>query len=480
MIRASFSPRLVILEVLSSEENHGLRNRSFRIRTARRIVGDRKLLLVVVAFLLVGMVVAYRRLICWPRDDTLIEFHIHSRGHGHWAGAIVTIEALAKLGYKFRLFAGRDPPVQPAPYDPQVIDTILRGEQPPVVEPIQRELLRYTHIAQATMQEPFFERLYLGLKASVRSPFLSRPLLIITDGDVAGLVQGWWNGIPTLALVHGNIFVQPPPSWVTSNLSYKKAWKVENRKNSFNNLWADYKIGFNHVPLPNMVHIGAREAVQEIARLRANQIAAFDMSNSKSPTKHRRVVSSYFRDKNGGKLVNALLEEGIDVIVFGELEVAPSTMEAEGRLIRIDDAAYFVPIMTIADGIIGSAGCNLAAECYYAQIPMLMLHSDWDTEHRLNAAMARQTNTYKDGSRAMFSCPFAELTSGAGELHQEVRLFIERVQASKASEAFYERLNYDAMEPSSVEYENELLEGSSDQMTEVLRVIKEVKTQALC
>jgi hypothetical protein len=80
----------------------------------------------------------------------------------------------------------------------------------------------------------------------------------------------------------------------------------------------------------------------------------------------------------------------------------------------------------------------------------------------------------------MFSCPFAELTSGAGELHQEVRLFIERVQASKASEAFYERLNYDAMEPSSVEYENELLEGSSDQMTEVLRVIKEVKTQALC
>ena len=254
-----------------------------------------------------------------PRDHKLIEFHIHSRGHGHWAGAIVTIEALSKLGYNFRIFAGRDPPIQPAPYDPEVMETILRGEQPPVIEPMKMSLLSYTHVPQATMQEPFFGRIFVALRASFRSPSLSRPLLIITDGDVPGLVQGWMHGIPTLALVHGNVFVQSPPAWVESDPSYQQAWRVEHRKNSFNNLWADYTIGFNHVPLPNMLHIGARDAVQEITRIRAEQIAS---QRSPATTKHRRIVSSYFRDKDGGKLVQALLLEGIDVIVFGRIRCA--------------------------------------------------------------------------------------------------------------------------------------------------------------
>ena len=412
----------------------------------------------------------YRRLRCLPRDHKLIEFHIHSRGHGHWAGAIVTIEALSKLGYNFRIFAGRDPPIQPAPYDPEVMETILRGERPPVIEPIKRSLLSYTHVPQATMQDPFFGRIFVALRASFRSPSLSRPLLIITDGDVPGLVQGWMHGIPTLALVHGNVFVQSPPSWVASDPSYQQAWRVEHRKNSFNNLWADYTIGFNHVPLPNILHIGARDAVQEITRIRAEQIASLDDPGT---TKHRRIVSSYFRDKDGGKLVQALLLEGIDVIVFGELEVPPN--KGTGRLIRIQDAAYFVPVMGIADGIVGSAGCNLAAECYYAQIPMLMLHSNWDTEHRLNAAMARRTNTYKDGARAMFSCAFDDLMANNNELHPEVLMFIDQVKASKASVAFYERSKSTTLLTEEYTYRNELLDGSKDQMTEVLRVIDEVK-----
>jgi hypothetical protein len=364
------------------------------------------------------------------------------------------------------------------------MDLLLQGHQPPVLEPIKRDLLKYIHVPQATMQQPFLWRIYVALKAIIRNSALTRPLLIITDGDVPGLIQGWLHGIPTMALVHGNVFVQPPPDWVTSNPFLAKAWKVEHRKNSFNNLWATYKIGFNHVPLPNTLHIGAREAVQEMARIRAQQIAALEQRQPPSKTtttttEHRRVVSSYFRDK---ELVHALLEEGIDVIVFGELEVPPSM--GDGRLTRVDDAAYFVPVMGIADGIIGSAGCNLAAECYYAQIPMLMLNSDWDTEHRLNAAMARRTNTYKDGSRAIFSCAFADLTASDGKLHPEVQRFIERVKASKASKAFYERSSQHnnqsvttahASPPPVVEYKNELLEGSRDQMTEVLRILEELK-----
>jgi UDP-N-acetylglucosamine--N-acetylmuramyl-(pentapeptide) pyrophosphoryl-undecaprenol N-acetylglucosamine transferase len=407
-----------------------------------------------------------------PRDDKLIEFHIHSRGHGHWAGAIVTIEALSKLGYKFRLFAGRDPPIQPAPYDPELLELLLQGHQPPMVAPIKRDLLNYIHVPQATMQQTFLWRMYIAFCASIRNPSLSRPILIITDGDAPGLIQGWWHGIPTLALAHGNVFVEPPPAWVVSNPSYLQAWRVEYRKNYINSIWADYKVGFNHVPIPNMLHIGAREAVQEIARIRANQIASLEQGPP-STTEHRRVVSSYFRDKNGGMLVHALLEEGIDVIVFGELEVPPS--KGEGRLTRIDDAAYFVPVMGIVDGIIGSAGCNLAAECYYSQIPMLMLHSDWDTEHILNAAMARRTNTYEDGSRAIFSCAFTDLIVD-DKLHQELQLFIERVKASNASTAFYERRKQNQLENHSLEeYRNELLEGSMDQMTEVLRILEELK-----
>jgi len=340
------------------------------------------------------------------------------------------------------------------------------------VEPIQRDLLSYVHVPQATMQQALLWRIYVALRATVRNSALSRPILIITDGDVPGLIQGWWHGIPTLALVHGNVFVQPPPAWVGSDPSYAQAWRVERRKNSFNNLWADYRVGFNHVPLPNTLHIGAREAVHEMARIRANQIAALE-HRPPLATEHRRVVSSYFRDKDGGKLVHALLDEGIDVIVFGELEVPPS--KGGGRLTRVENAAYFVPVMGIADGIIGSAGCNLAAECYYSQIPMLMLNSDWDTEHRLNAAMARRTNTYRDGTRAIFSCAFADLTVD-GELHQEVQLFIERVKASKASKAFYERSKQNlSVTHAPVEYKNELLEGSRDQMTEVLRILEELK-----
>ena len=384
----------------------------------------------------------------------------------------MTIEALSKLGYKFRLFAGRDPPIQPAPYDPHVLELLLHGHETPMVEPIKRDLLDYIYVPQVTMQEPFFWRMYVSVRAMVRNSALSRPVLIITDGDVPGLIQGWLHGIPTLALAHGNVFVQPTPSWVVSNTSYTQAWRVEHRKNYFNNLWADYVVGFNHVPLPNTLHIGAREAVQEMALIRANQIAALENAPP-STTEHRRVVSSYFRDKDGGMLVHALLEEGIDVIVFGELEVPP--FKGEGKLTRVDNAAYFVPFMGIVDGIIGSAGCNLAAECFYSQIPMLMLHSDWDTEHILNAAMARRTNTYHDGSRAMFSCAFSELTM-EGSLHQEVQLFIEQVRASKASAAFYERIaQSQSVVHSPVEYKNELLQGSNDQMTEVLRILEELK-----
>jgi UDP-N-acetylglucosamine--N-acetylmuramyl-(pentapeptide) pyrophosphoryl-undecaprenol N-acetylglucosamine transferase len=407
-----------------------------------------------------------------PRDEQLIEFHIHSKGHGHWAGAIVTIEALSKLGYKFRLFSGRDPPIQPVPYNPQMLELLLQGHQPPMMEPIQRDLLNYIHVPQATMQQPFLWRIYISLRAMVRNTSYSRPMLIITDGDAPGLMQGWWHGIPTLALAHGNIFVQPPPAWVESNPLLAQAWKVEHRKNYLYSMWANYKVGFNHVPLPNTLRIGAREAVQEIAQIRTHQIASLEQGPPPI-IEHRRIVSSYFRDKNGGMIVHALLEEGIDVVVFGELDVPPS--QGEGRLTRVENAAYFVPFMGIVDGIIGSAGCNLAAECYYAQIPMLMLHSDWDTEHILNAAMVQRTNTYRDGSRAMFSCAFTDF-SVDGMLHQEVQLFIERVKASKASEAFYERNKHNQTATyAAVEYKNQLLEGSSDQMTEVLRILEELK-----
>jgi hypothetical protein len=64
-----------------------------------------------------------------------------------------------------------------------------------------------------------------------------------------------------------------------------------------------------------------------------------------------------------------------------------------------------------------------------------------------------------------------------GELHEEVQLFIERVKASKASKAFFERReqNHTAVSHSAVEYKNELLEGSLDQMTKVLQILEELK-----
>eukprot|EP00540_Astrosyne_radiata_P010812 CAMPEP_0116862586 /NCGR_PEP_ID=MMETSP0418-20121206/23719_1 /TAXON_ID=1158023 /ORGANISM="Astrosyne radiata, Strain 13vi08-1A" /LENGTH=424 /DNA_ID=CAMNT_0004497453 /DNA_START=96 /DNA_END=1370 /DNA_ORIENTATION=+ len=389
-------------------------------------------------------------------------------GNGHWIGSLVTIEALQKKGYHVRVFAGRDMPLPPAEFDARALLAILNGEKEPTPSIPSKEV-NYTRIQRLGNDLGFWKTVDTFSHRLHRNPKLSRPLAILSDADLIGVLQAWWHGIPSLYMTHGQVFVDtPPPNFLTKK--QKRAWKWEAKVNGINSVLANYAVGFNHVPMKDTVRVSVRKEIQDMALTR-HGLLQYEASRTK---RRNPLVATYFRDANGGVVIETLVKAGMDVVIFGGMDVKVP-LDAKGKIVQVHNAAYFVAFMGIADGIVASAGCQLVAECVHAQIPMLALYKQADSEHELNVLMAKRL-AYKDGGRLLYGTTFESL-AGA-ELPKEVKLFVEQVQSSRVSAHFYPFAAAENVTLPVIEnYRNPLEEGTPEHLTKVFDILDQIKSK---
>jgi hypothetical protein len=110
-------------------------------------------------------------------------------------------------------------------------------------------------------------------------------------------------------------------------------------------------------------------------------------------------VVTYFRDRNGQEVVEAVARTGVRVIAFGDSGMTVTGVKShpfEGRL--------FAEQLRRCRAVIASAGSNLLAECVMLGKPVLAMHRAEDAEQTLNATLLERAGV---GA----GCPLGQLDS---------------------------------------------------------------------
>jgi hypothetical protein len=289
------------------------------------------------------------------------------------------------------------------------------------------------------------------------------PDLVITDGDLPGMLRAKLGGLPSVAISHGQTFaISKKPAWIANSRQLGRAWDAEAKLNARAGYWTDWQIATNFVEMETRVGSGvvARAPMRPevhsmaVARLKRKtgyikndeekEITKQDIAVAnlvlygsttpepsspmiypleKSSKNRRKLVICYFRDKNGEEVTNVLLGAGFDVLLFEkgyssfgskwiinrskkkkhksdtrEQEINQDVKSARGvlestlppaQLIRVKDMSLFAPLLSVADGVVSSAGSQLISECIYANVPLFALYKEDDYEQMLNVEMSR-------------------------------------------------------------------------------------------
>lgn len=293
---------------------------------------------------------------CRLRSAAVIHLYVHGRGRGHATRCLAIARALEEAGLAFRAFVGRD-------------GIPLFSSAYPCTEVMSLP--------------PTPGRAALGIASRVRDAIASarreHASVVLSDGDLPGLLAASALRIPSIAIGHGLVF-----SECRRPASLPRApWLREGAKAAASSLGARRTIAVNFVPLEARTRraIVARPALDE--RLHRN-------SNPSG-------VLCYFRD-GAPDVLRSLVELGVRPVVFAarDPQVEGVDYEPQGR-------ARFIERLASARVVIASAGSQLISECVGLGIPVLALYEPSDDEQRLNAAMVRDAGL-GDG------CSFAALT----------------------------------------------------------------------
>jgi hypothetical protein len=402
----------------------------------------------------------------------VVEFFLHGRGSGHWTGSWGLMEVLMEKGYDLRVYATKPMPPFAKRASPIALTRILRGEKVQDSLPAP-SFVNYTLVDVLLPGMSLFQVLSVLWKRVPRWSGDPRPLVIISDGDFPGALQSYLYGIPSIHTTHGQMFAGiPPPSTLPKALI--PSWDHQARLNGRNSMWTTYEVGFNPIPFVGLESVPrprVRNVVRDMARQRHARIQAYQGL----PQHHRPLVVTYFRDENGAKTVEMLLRESVDVVVFGSVPQLPDSLP--GKLIPVGDPTYFVQFMGIADGVAGSGGCILQAECAYALIPLLSLYLKDDTEHELNVYMGKQVKL-KNGNRLIFGMSFEDLAI-AKSTPEEIQLFLDRVRKSDASTSFFEAQGQD-QDSSSFLFRNELLDDIKESSDRIVEILEKERQKSKC
>ena len=173
---------------------------------------------------------------------------------------------------------------------------------------------------------------------------LRYPNLIVTDGDIPGMMRAKFGKIPSIAISHGLTFVVARTKW-KGNL--KDAWKRQRTVNFLSSMFSQWHIATNFFPFEVksdksvITKAPLRDEILGIAQVRHQRIQRHAERLSKNETmkelKKNKLVLCYFRDKNEQIIVEKLLDFGFDVVVFNSLNSSGSHIEKRWKIERQDE-----------------------------------------------------------------------------------------------------------------------------------------------
>lgn len=285
----------------------------------------------------------------------LIHYYVHGRGRGHATRTAAVVRGLLEDGHQIRAFSGPDG----LPLLREVVETAAIASVP---ARFSREVPRL-----------LARRVREGLRAGLRD----RPDLIVSDGDLPGLLAARRLRCRSVAIGHGLVFraCVRPPGLPTG------PWMREAIKAGVSSAGADALVAVNFVPL-----------ALRLDRARLSRPALDpDLPAPRPPGDD---VVCYFRDGPCLPVLRALAAEGLRVVLFGAEPVAVPGVE-----VRPIERASFLQCLASARAVVASGGSQLTAECVALGIPLFALYARSDDEQRLNALMLEHASL---GSGAAF------------------------------------------------------------------------------
>ena len=335
--------------------------------------------------------------VCTPRPSDvtagrppLVEYYIHGRGNGHYARSMAVIEALNQDGVDVRMFVGR-----------ATIWNFFREQQQGEGESSTATTIPATngdpnkHIGTTTAisvntilpKYSFFHTLSLIMErimgdCEVGLQTQRYPMLVITDGDMPGMLRAKLGGIPSVGISHGQIFsICKKPNYIRADPHLDRAWNQQGWINKVAAYYTSWQIGTDFLEMetksnsavvarpplrPEVVKMvqmrrthdftGLDERVsnwllyeadegpmeellllQEQQQEQQQQQGGSSSSNNNNSTAsttditaaanaaiadrlaalpRRKLVVCYFRDRNGERVIQTLLDAGVDVVLF--------------------------------------------------------------------------------------------------------------------------------------------------------------------
>ena len=189
--------------------------------------------------------------------------------------------------------------------------------------------------------------------------------LVVSDGDLPGVLAARLCGVPVIAVGHGLVFARcARPSGLP-----RRRWWRERLKAGLSSLGAHVHVAVSFVPVRPLV---------------PRTVVARPGVGVDGPSERGSDVLCYFRDGNGSAAVREVVAAGHRAVVFGRLE--PPVAAARVRPL---DREGFAAALRGARAVVASAGSQLIAECTALGIPLFAVHHPDDDEQTLNVAMLR-------------------------------------------------------------------------------------------
>lgn len=273
-------------------------------------------------------------------------YAIHGRGRGHATRSRAIIEALRSAGHDVRIMAG-----------PEALP-VFEGDV--AIDPIV-SLVPGMGVGTA----PAFWKRFRADRGALAK---SGAQLLISDGDMPSVVAATSRKIPSISVGHGLVFSHGVrPAGIPQG-----PWSREARKSRRAAWTSNLQVAVNFVP------IEARVKTATIAR------PTLRPGLERAKTSGGEIVC-YFRDENGGPILQALVEAGERPQLF-----AHKDPKIDGVTLSPRDEGTFIKALAGARAVISSAGSQLISECTALGIPQFALFDARDDEQRLNVAMLAQ------------------------------------------------------------------------------------------
>lgn len=286
----------------------------------------------------------------------LIHYYVHGRGRGHASRSRVVIASLLHAGHEVVAFAGAS-----------AIDMLRETTTTHGVDSVVPGMG-----ARATMVVA--RRVGEGVAALRRD----RATLVISDGDLPGLLAAHAMRRPTIAIGHGLVFhCCHRPRGLPS-----APWAREARKAAVSTVGADRRIAVNFLPLP----------------VRRGRLARPSLQLPRATERTRQSpLLCYFRDGAPPSVLRQLGALRLPVTLFAATDPAIEGIDHEPP-----SRARFVEVLRCARGVVATAGSQLISECVALGTPLLATFDPNDDEQALNVAMLRHAGL-GDG------CPLPQL-----------------------------------------------------------------------